>query len=93
MAQRGGQTDIRTDVRTYVRTENLPILQDFVPYRGRCPKSGELVFVTAKTSYSAYGKEKLAGNDGNAGLLLFCDLDLFFGCFSFFRVLPCFAAF
>ena len=20
------------------RTENLPILQDFVPYRGRCPK-------------------------------------------------------
>ena len=24
--------------RTYVRTENLPILQDFVPYRGRCPK-------------------------------------------------------
>ena len=22
-----------------VRTENLPILQDFVPYRGRCPKS------------------------------------------------------
>ena len=34
MAQRGG----RTDVRTYERTENLPILQDFVPYRGRCPK-------------------------------------------------------
>ena len=24
--------------RTYERTENLPILQDFVPYRGRCPK-------------------------------------------------------
>ena len=23
------------------RTENLPILQDFVPYRGRCPKSGK----------------------------------------------------
>ena len=22
----------------YIRTENLPILQDFVPYRGRCPK-------------------------------------------------------
>ena len=21
------------------RTENLPILQDFVPYQGRCPKS------------------------------------------------------
>ena len=27
--------------RTYVRTENLPILQDFVPYRGRCPKSSQ----------------------------------------------------
>ena len=24
--------------RTNERTENLPILQDFVPYRGRCPK-------------------------------------------------------
>ena len=28
MAQGGGE-----------RTENLPILQDFVPYRGRCPAS------------------------------------------------------
>ena len=36
LAQRGG----RTDGRTNERTENLPILQDFVPYRGRCPKSG-----------------------------------------------------
>ena len=27
-----------TDVRTNGRMENLPILQDFVPYRGRCPK-------------------------------------------------------
>ena len=26
--------DGRTDGGTYVRTENLPILQDFVPYRG-----------------------------------------------------------
>ena len=23
----------------YIQTENLPILQDFVPYRGRCPAS------------------------------------------------------
>ena len=29
--------DGRTDRRMYVR--NLPILQDFVPYRGRCPAS------------------------------------------------------
>ena len=26
-----------TDGQTKKRTENLPILQDFVPYRGRCP--------------------------------------------------------
>ena len=26
------------DGRTDGRMENLPILQDFVPYRGRCPK-------------------------------------------------------
>ena len=24
------------------RTENLPILQDFVPYRGRCPATAQL---------------------------------------------------
>ena len=29
--------DVRTDGRTNGRTENVPILQDFVPYRGRCP--------------------------------------------------------
>ena len=29
--------DGRTDRRTDVRTEFLPILQDFVPCRGRCP--------------------------------------------------------
>ena len=38
--------DVRTDVRTYGctygRTENLPILQDFVPYRGRCPATAQL---------------------------------------------------
>ena len=27
------------DLHTYVRTENLPILQDFVPFWGRCPKT------------------------------------------------------
>ena len=27
------------DGRTDVRTENLPILQDFVPYQGCCPAS------------------------------------------------------
>ena len=35
-SQRG---DVRTDRRTDGRTEFLPILQDFVPCRGRCPKS------------------------------------------------------
>ena len=28
----------RTDECTDKRTENLPILQDFVPFRSRCPK-------------------------------------------------------
>ena len=28
--------------RTDGRTENLPILQDFVPYRGRCPATAQL---------------------------------------------------
>ena len=31
--------DRLTDGRTYRRMENLPILQDFVPYRSRCPKT------------------------------------------------------
>ena len=33
-----GRTDGRMDLRTEVRMENLPILQDFVPYQGRYPK-------------------------------------------------------
>ena len=37
MAQRGGRTNERMNKRTNGQTENLPILQDFVPYRGRCP--------------------------------------------------------
>ena len=36
IAQRGERTDKQT---TYIWTENLPILQDFVPYWGRCPAS------------------------------------------------------
>ena len=38
---RGGGTDGHRDVWTDVRTENLPILQDFVPYGGRCPKTAK----------------------------------------------------
>ena len=38
---RGG-TDGRMDGRTNEQTENLPILQDFVPYRGRCPATAQL---------------------------------------------------
>ena len=30
--------------RMDVRTENLPILQDFVPYRGRCPASQRKIY-------------------------------------------------
>ena len=45
LAWRDGRTDIRTyghtDGRTDGWTEFLPILQDFVPYRGRCPKRKE----------------------------------------------------
>merc|ERR1712015_220669 len=39
---RGGNG--RTDGRMDVRTENLPILQDFVPYRGRCPASQRKIY-------------------------------------------------
>ena len=34
----------RWDRRMHKQTENLPILQDFVPYRGRCPKSTRKTF-------------------------------------------------
>ena len=41
-----GQADGRMDARTYgwmnERTENLPILQHFVPYWGRCPATAQL---------------------------------------------------
>ena len=33
------RTDERMDERTNEQTENLPILQDFLPYWGRCPKT------------------------------------------------------
>ena len=39
-----GRTDGRMDGRTDVRRENLPILQDFVPYRGRCPASQRKIY-------------------------------------------------
>ena len=44
VAQRGdgrtdGHMDGRMDGLTDVSRENLPILQDLVPYRGRCPAS------------------------------------------------------
>ena len=39
MAQREERMDVWTDERTNRRTENLPILQDFVPYQGHCPTS------------------------------------------------------
>ena len=37
-----GRTEGRTDVRTDRRMENCPILQDFVPYWGRCPATAQL---------------------------------------------------
>ena len=39
MAQRGEQTNQQTDEQMDGRTANLPILQDLVLYRGRCPTS------------------------------------------------------
>ena len=37
-----GWTDRWMDGRTDGRMENLPILQDFVPYWGRCPATAQL---------------------------------------------------
>ena len=37
-----GRTDGQMDGWTDGRTENLPILQDFVPYRDRCPATAHL---------------------------------------------------
>ena len=39
-----GHSARRTDGQTDVCTENLPILQDFVPYRGRCPASQRKIY-------------------------------------------------
>ena len=33
--------DGRTDVGMYEQMENLPILQDFVPYQGHCPATAQ----------------------------------------------------
>ena len=48
-----GWTDGRTVGWTDVRTENLPILQDFVPYRGRWPKMDS----RSEDSKAAHGLE------------------------------------
>ena len=39
---RGGWTDGRTYGWMYGQTENLPILQDFIPYQGCCPATAQL---------------------------------------------------
>ena len=39
LSLRPGWMALRGDGRTNKRTENLPIIQDFIPYRGRCPAS------------------------------------------------------
>ena len=41
IASRGGRTDVRMDERTDGRNFS-PILQDFVTYRGRCPKMNQI---------------------------------------------------
>ena len=56
MAQRGGHTYIRTDEQTDKRMENLPILQDFVPYRGRCPKKGHLTEAISWSNLNRFKK-------------------------------------
>ena len=65
--------DGRTDIQKYGRTENIPILQDFVPYWGRCPKAKlELLDGQSKwwasTNHSlafpkGKGKGKVGGDD------------------------------
>ena len=47
LAQASGGADGLTNGRTDGRTDFLPILQDFVPYRGCCPTS-RYTFETAK---------------------------------------------
>ena len=50
------QTKERRNERMNERTENLPIIQDFVPYRGRCPKSTDkLIILTVKGVNLSYG--------------------------------------
>ena len=42
LAKPASQTDGCMDGQMDGRTENLPILQDLVPYRGRCPATAKL---------------------------------------------------
>ena len=44
-----GPIDCRIDGQTDGWTENLPILQDFDPYRGRCPKIMFIVYFESKS--------------------------------------------
>ena len=41
----------KADGRTYGRTEFLPILQDFVPCRGRCPKRVIAMQISSRLSF------------------------------------------
>ena len=40
-----GHTNVQTDVQRDVWTKNLPYLQDFVSYRGRCPKRFLMIII------------------------------------------------
>ena len=62
---RGGWTDGRTDRRT----ENLPILQDFVPYWGRCPKTDS----SGKTDRHTNKKVKNYDGFAQIGIIVFLD--------------------
>ena len=62
------------------RTENLPILQDFVPYRGRCPAS---IKITKKNK----NKKKVQQGKGTADHLMpRGDWLFFFLSFFFFQM-------
>ena len=76
-ASRGG-TDGRTDGRTDERMENLPILQDFVPYQGCCPATAQL----QPKNYIKRGK-------GTADLMMpLCDWLLHQVCYKVLKPFP-----
>ena len=59
-----GGTDGRTDERTNGRTENLPILQDFVPYRDRCQLAGPQAWLAGPQAWLAGPQSWLDGPEG-----------------------------